>query len=541
MRERIWKWIFAAIILLTCIGSVFGKCNLFTDSTAIPKWIFSMLGISILGVAVSYRLWISRQEDNQWITIMESYSIIAIISVCTAESIYVLFQVMSDSSNIHKGSFENPAGLASCICFAAPYTCVLKDRCNSNWLFIVGMTLFLLALLSSQSRTGMVAFSVAFLFLLRKGLSQRFFRLKRCYRYIAAASTILLAMMFSILLYNINRDSADGRMLIWRVGANMAIDKPILGHGIGSVSKKYMDYQATFLNNAKNDGWNNLADNTKHLFNEYLEVLVQYGALGILFLFACLYLIGISYKRCSDEISKYALASILAIIVFSFFSYPFSYPFTWIIIVFDILVIMADAHGDCLAYLIKTHRKVISVALLVVSLLTTYHYISKLRHEVAWGKVANNHSVNGVVRLEEYKELRKCFNANPYFLYNYAMEAYCYGENKLCAQIAERCRRYWADYDLELLIGVNYLDLQEYDLAQQYLVKSQNMCPNRFEPLYYRVLAYKEQDRMDMAKELAIAILNKQVKIPSREIEEIKNEMRGFLHQNDAKWLTTIN
>ena len=46
---------------------------------------------------------------------------------------------------------------------------------------------------------------------------------------------------------------------------------------------------------------------------------------------------------------------------------------------------------------------------------------------------------------------------------------------------------------------------------------------------------------MDMAKELAIAILNKQVKIPSREIEEIKNEMRGFLHQNDAKWLTTIN
>lgn len=67
------------------------------------------------------------------------------------------------------------------------------------------------------------------------------------------------------------------------------------------------------------------------------------------------------------------------------------------------------------------------------------------------------------------------------------------------------------------------------------------MCPNRFEPLYYRVLAYKEQDRMDMAKELAIAILNKQVKIPSREIEEIKNEMRGFLHQNDAKWLTTIN
>ena len=24
-------------------------------------------------------------------------------------------------------------------------------------------------------------------------------------------------------------------------------------------------------------------------------------------------------------------------------------------------------------------------------------------------------------------------------------------------------------------------------------------------------------------------------------VEEIKNEMRGFLHQNDAKWLTTIN
>lgn len=529
MRQRVWKWTFAAIFLLIIIGSVFGKCNLFTDSTAVPKWIFSMLGISILGTVVTLRLWISQKEDFKWMTILESYFIIAIISVCAAESIYVLFQDMTGSDNIHKGSFENPAGLASCICFAAPYICVLKDRYKGNWLFIVVLTLFLLALLSSQSRAGIAAFSVAFLFLMRKGLSQRFFMLKRCYRYIATASTILLVMMFCNLLYNINRDSADGRMLIWRVGINMAMDKPILGHGIGSVAKKYMDYQACYLDNVNNERWRILADNTRHLFNEYLEVWVQYGVLGILFLFACLYLISISYRRCNDEISKYALASILAIIVFSFFSYPFSYPFTWIIIVFDIIVIMTDAYGGYLGDMIKTHIKLTSITLFLISLLIAYHSISKLTYEVAWGKVASDHSVNGVIRLEKYKKLYTFLNINPYFLYNYAMEAYCYGENKLCAQIAERCRRYWADYDLELLIGVNYLDLQEYDLAQQYLVKSQNMCPNRFEPLYYRVLAYKEQKRMNAARSLAKIILTKQVKIPSREIDEIKDEMRQLL------------
>lgn len=359
--------------------------------------------------------------------------------------------------------------------------------------------------------------------------------MSKWHRILVTASIILLVLMLSYLLYNINRDSVDGRILIWRIGLMMAKDKMILGHGLGSIEREFMDYQAFFLNEANDERWSFLADNTKHLFNEYLEVLVLFGLSGILVLFTGLCLLGITYKKCSEKISKYALASILSIITFSFFSYPFSYPFTWIIFVFDITVIMTDAHGDYLGNLIKTHIKLTSITLFVVSLLIAYHSISMLTHEVIWGKVANDHSVNGVIRLEKYKKLQTYFNDNPYFLYNYAMEAYSYGENELCAQIAERCRRYWADYDLELLIGVNYLDLQKYDLAQQYLVKSRNMCPNRFEPLYYRVQAYIEQNKIDEARCLAKKILQKKIKIPSQEIEEIKAEMRDFLRRKEIK------
>ena len=45
---------------------------------------------------------------------------------------------------------------------------------------------------------------------------------------------------------------------------------------------------------------------------------------------------------------------------------------------------------------------------------------------------------------------------NPYFLYNYAVELHLRGQYQRSMAFARECTNYWADYDLELLLGLKY-------------------------------------------------------------------------------------
>ena len=510
-----------------------GKSNSFTDYQILPKWVFSCMGISILGCTLSLLLWSLQLEDFQWLLSLGNFLIIGIIPVCAAESIYALFLAMSESSNIHKGSFDNPAGLASCMCFVIPYLFYLKDKHGGKGIYTSLLILLILTVFISKSRTGCVSALCSYVNLRSSSLRCLFLRQVRHHKGIALTTLLILTFLFCLFVYNVRSDSADGRILIWRIGFIMALDNPVFGHGSGSIAAEYMDYQANYLDQVNNAKWNYLADNTKHLFNEYLELWVQYGIIGLLLLVGCVFFIVNAYKKCKELISRYAFTSIISIMLFSCFSYPFSYPFTWIILFLSIVIIITDAYGSFISNLLVSYRKLLSVIILSLSLCIGYLSINRLIHEYNWGKIAKDNSINGVDRLRRYESLKTYFNNNPYFLYNYAMEAYCYDENELCKQIALRCRCLCADFNLDLLIGVNYIDLREYDLSQQYLVKAQKMCPNRFEPLYYRVQAYIEQNKIDEAKCLAKAILKKEIKIPSREIEDIKREMETLLSTRD--------
>lgn len=92
--------------------------------------------------------------------------------------------------------------------------------------------------------------------------------------------------------------------------------------------------------------------------------------------------------------------------------------------------------------------------------------------------------------LPAYAELEKKFENNPYFLYNYAailLENKQYEES---LTVALQCRKYWADYDLELMIGENYQELDKYELAERYYDNA-SMCDlPRFLPSFISYFLY---------------------------------------------------
>lgn len=118
----------------------------------------------------------------------------------------------------------------------------------------------------------------------------------------------------------------------------------------------------------------------------------------------------------------------------------------------------------------------------------------------------------------------------PYFLYNYSVELYIGGKYEEALRIAEVCRKYWADYDLELLQGECCMLLKNYERAMSHYTLASQMCPVRFIPLYRIYKLYKTQGLKKQAQNLGLQILKKTIKIPSPTIDMIKNDVHRTLN-----------
>ena len=183
---------------------------------------------------------------------------------------------------------------------------------------VVGLAVFL-----SGSRAGMLGLVVVCL--------AGFFHLFR----ISAKHKIVVGILLAILitgLYFYKKDSADGRLLIWRCSWEMIKDKPLVGHGTGGFKAEYMNYQAKYFEEYPDSKYLMLADNTSRPFNEYVGLIVNYGLLGfLLFLFVSFYLIR-TYRciSCKTPFTRIAGWCLTAIAVFALFSYPLRYSFVWV-------------------------------------------------------------------------------------------------------------------------------------------------------------------------------------------------------------------
>jgi tetratricopeptide (TPR) repeat protein len=98
-------------------------------------------------------------------------------------------------------------------------------------------------------------------------------------------------------LYFLKKDSADGRLLIWRCSWEMIKENPVkgLGYGQGGFKAHYMNYQAKYFEAHPDSKQAMLADNVNRPFNEYLLLLVNYGLFGLLVFILFLYRLWADY------------------------------------------------------------------------------------------------------------------------------------------------------------------------------------------------------------------------------------------------------
>lgn len=152
---------------------------------------------------------------------------------------------MSPNSTDHilTGTFVNPGPLGgplSIISSMAAYLVIYHDESDlpryTKPVCAVTLVLSIAGLFATSSRAGILAFSISMIIMLLtdKHITGRLKTLSTSKLSITTSGILILLIISGSLLYLSKKDSADGRILIWKVSSGMIRDNVVLGKGIGA-------------------------------------------------------------------------------------------------------------------------------------------------------------------------------------------------------------------------------------------------------------------------------------------------------------------
>lgn len=430
----------------------------------------------------------------------------------------------------YTGSFDNPAVFAMllsvCVPIAVYYasskTCSRKAKILW-WAGAAGMLVFVGF---SESRTGFISAIISSVIVL---LSASDTMRKKLLNRKTILILIPLVVLLVFLLYRFKADSADGRLLMWRVSMEMIKEHPVLGWGHNGFTAHYMEYQARYLTENPDSPFILLADNVNNPFNEYLLVLVNYGLAGLSLLLVLLVLLFKSLKSLSEAYKPLMIGMTVGIMTWSFFSYPFSVPFVWIISLLILLVAFIP--------FIRDHYATTTIPLSLLSTTGLLIAIHSFVPEHEWNKMSQRSMLGETETvLPDYERLYDRMCKNWRFLYNYGAELHHSKHYDRSLSILEECQTMLNDYDVQMLIGDCLQNIGDTIEAIEHYNYAGNMVPNKFLPHYYKMLLLLKKNDTINAVRVASTIIDKPIKIKeSPSVQRIIREATAILYKNTEK------
>ena len=516
------------LLLVLFIGSVFITSDKFVNPTNTPKMYF-------VGVYLSLFIMMLMFKNRVNVTGICKYKglLYGIFVVCIIQGLYGLCQFWEWFSSHNSrfgitGSFDNPAGFAAILVMGFPIGLFLLTKAGkAERLFLaLGLIVIVTTVFLSGSRAGLlsIAFSWVVFFMFQKELIQKVNQIRH-YRLLMI---LLLAVVTTggILLYFQKKDSANGRLLIWKVSSEMIKEKPFYGHGYGFFEARYMVYQAEFFKSNPGSRFELLADNVKHPFNEFIKVAVEFGLIGALVI---LFFIWIVLKKAvKSKFSSLAVSGMAAFFVFATFSYPLQYIAVWLLLAFYLLPVIISKEIKIPNTIPVNAARIIVIVFCIYFL---FNVFQQMRYEIQWKTIASKSLMgNTEEMLPQYEKLHTTnLKRNPLFLYNYGAELNVAKKYDRSIEILGECTKQFNDYDLQMILADNYYQKRNAEKAVQTYIHASNMIPCRFLPLFRLFEIYKESGQYELAEKWAKEIKSKKVKIPSSTVSYIQNEADLFL------------
>lgn len=352
-----------------------------------------------------------------------------------------------------------------------------------------------------------------------------FFRKKKRRLIPAVVIGLLLAGGSIAGMYTLKKDSADGRLLMWKVSGIALKEAPFTGQGPGSFAGAYGKAQSRYFSGGKHSPQEEyVAGSPEYGFNEYLQITAELGTVGLL-LFAGMVLSALrqAYRHRQTGIA----GSLLAFAVFAFFSYPFSVlPLVILFAVFTALCSPPSATGT---------EPVFRAALVLFAAGCLYAGCG-LREKAQWlyaWKEEKRYFDMGIYEgtTEEYRKFYPALKEFFPFLFEYGQclaKTGRYGES--ISVLREGAARS-ADPMFYNIIGRNEQALGNYEAAEAAFRQAYNMVPHRLYPLYLLAELYVSTGQYEKAAGIIRKALAQKPKIMSPAIEEMQHKLKELYEQ----------
>lgn len=500
--------------LLIVAGCMFPPLTSCWDAYFVPKWYAATIGIIICGF-IHQRKAIREVSASEWLSCLPRVAVMGILF----QAGYVLLDWARHATLPPigaTGSFDVPAGLALTVCLLLPFVIYGLNLSTVDkkqvWLYRITVLIGIALVVLSQSRAGVLALCLTGVVCLVHS---------RIKRWLKVGIILALTVGTCLAVLTTKRDSSSGRAFIMEQTIHLIQEKPLWGHGFHGFSRVYMPRQQHYFDVHPDATTAQLADEIKHPLNEFLLAWVNYGVLGALLLLLGILLPLIVFRR-----HPLAWMVVGTLFIFCSLSYPLHYPITWI-------YLAIGAGAAIHRYLpFKVRRASLATGVsLAVCLLTAlpcdimlsraHNYIQRVGHSRA---------------IATYGECKELFSTFPFtwvypfrchqYLYNYTYELYSMGHLDEARQTATECLQYANSYNLQLLTGDICQMQQEYDSAITHYQNAAQMCPVRFAPLSGMLQTYRQTGDTIKADSIAQIILHKPVKVPSAEIDAMKEEAK---------------
>lgn len=180
------------------------------------------------------------------------------------------------------GFNDNPNVTAMYLAGCVPFIVQRVTDSDRRSAYVIFLTLLLISVIMLRCRTAYIGLAVETAVLL---LAVRRARQALCsYKWLSITIAAVLLSVSAVKMYDMKRDSATGRMLIWHLSAQMICERP-LGHGYGLFEKHYNQHQAAyFAAGGGTETERRTATYVGMAYNDYLEHGVDGGIIGMLFL-----------------------------------------------------------------------------------------------------------------------------------------------------------------------------------------------------------------------------------------------------------------
>lgn len=472
------------------------------------------------------------------------------------EAIWGLMQLYGFSSSQHSffkitGSFFNPGPYAGYLAmiFSVAFYFLLSDyrvlkkhqylylkpffiRWSISLITLISILLILPATMSRASWIAAICgcSAVGLFYLFRKratGVKRYLNKYQKKIPLVVLPTMIFIIISF-FSIYNLKKDSADGRVLIWKTSMQVILEHP-LGVGLANFSGAYGDAQSDYFASGEGTTQEKLvAGSPKYAFNDYFQLCIELGIIPFLVfvsVIASAIYIGVKRKKNAP------LAGLIALLVFSAMSYPLNLlPF---VIAFVFLLALCLSKGSkkevSIKGLIGINLSFLIILFVVASCL--YHRYPTYDAYKRWNKVK---SLNRGYLHEEgiYKKLHLYLGHEIPFLFEYAQSLFDADKFEESNAVLVKAIKISCDPMLYNLMGRNNQALKNYCEAENNYIKAANIVPSRLYPYYLLAKLYKQMGRPEKICQIAEIMETKEVKVYSPAIYEMISEIRDICSQS---------